>query len=156
MSKVKKALITKTLTDREILNFFKEESIGAETNPRCGSCECGRCALGTQQMSLKEEREYKKFRDNMYLDEAGTEADPGPYWRTRYPWSVPKEDLIDNLPAVTAIMHTTMRKLNKDPQWREIYESQLRDLINNRFAREVTEAELIEWKERGGLTAQAS
>ena len=152
VSKVKKALITKTLTDREILNFFKEESIGAETNPRCGSCECGRCALGTQQMSLKEEREYKKFRDNMFLDEAGTEADPGPYWRTRYPWSVPKEDLIDNLPAVTAIMHTTMRKLNKDPQWREIYESQLRDLINNRFAREVTEAELIEWKERGGLT----
>ena len=152
VSKVKKTLITKTLTDREILKFFREESIGAETNPKCGSCECGKCALGTQQMSLKEEREYKKFRQNMFLDEVGTEADPGPYWRTSYPWSVPKEDLIDNLPAVTAIMHSTMRKLDKDPNWREIYESQLKDLINNKFAREVTEAEFADWKEKGGLT----
>ena len=35
----------------------------------------------------------------MYLDKHGTEEDPGPYWRTSYPWLVPREDLVYNLPA---------------------------------------------------------
>ena len=109
ISTVKKAKVMKTLTDKEILKHFKEESIGAECSPRCGNCECGKCALGGKQMSLKEERDYKMFKDNMFLDEKGTETDPGPYWRTRYPWKIPKEELIDNKQAVLGVMRTTER-----------------------------------------------
>ena len=85
VSSVKRASVVRTLTDKEILQFFKEESIGAECTPKCGNCECGRCPLGMKPMSLKDEKEYKRFRDNMFLDVDGTTEDLGPYWRTSYP-----------------------------------------------------------------------
>ena len=40
-------------SDREFLDFFKEESIGVECSPRCGGCRCGTCATGSKQMSIK-------------------------------------------------------------------------------------------------------
>ena len=101
-------------------------------------------------MTLKEEKEYKKFLDNMYLDEKGTEADPGPYWRTNYPWRIPREDLVDNKQAVLGVMRSTERKLSKDPAWRALYEQQLKDLVANKFAEETSEAELESWKRQGG------
>ena len=48
-------------TDRELLDYFKEENMGAECNPRCGGCLCGKCPLGAKKMSLKDEREYEIF-----------------------------------------------------------------------------------------------
>lgn len=149
ISTVKKAKVMRTLTDKQILQHFKEESIGAECSPRCGNCQCGQCALGGRQMSLKEERDYKLFKNNLYLDEKGTETDPGPYWRTSYPWKIPKEELIDNKPAVMGMMKATERKLSKDKEWRDIYEQQLRDLVTNKFAREVSDEELRAWQDGG-------
>ena len=148
ISTVKKAII-RPLDNKEILDFFKEESIGAECSPKCGNCECGKCPLGTKPMSLKEEKEYNKFRDNMFLDEKGTKEDPGPYWRTKYPWNVPKQDLIDNYPAVLGVMSSTAKKLDKDPEWRNMYENQLKDLIENKVAREISEEELDAWSKAG-------
>ena len=87
-------------TDREILNFFDEEQIGIHCEPRCGGCRCGSCTLGSKQMSLKEEREYERFRSLMFLDEQGTHDDPGPYWRTEFPWTIEPDDLVDNKAAV--------------------------------------------------------
>ena len=43
-----------------------------------------------------------------------------------------------------------MKKLNKEPHWRKVYEQQLLDLIENKFAREVTDDELGKWVEDGG------
>ena len=65
----------------------------------------------------------------MYLNIEGTAEDPGPYWRTRYPWKVPREELPDNYEAVLGIMKSTTRKMNKDSAWRETYKEQLKDLI---------------------------
>ena len=42
-------------------------------------------------------------------------------------------------------MNSTMRKLSKNPKWREIYERQLLDLLERGFTREVTEKELSDW-----------
>ena len=128
ISSVKHSKVIKSLTDKEILKLFKEDSIGAECQPKCGNCECGKCPLGHRTMSLKDEKEYKMFRDNMFLDEVGTPEDPGPYWRTTYPWLIPKEDLVDNYAAVLGVMNSTARKLDKDPIWRATYEQQLKDL----------------------------
>ena len=103
-------------------------------------------------MTIKEEKEYKQFLDNMYLDTEGTESDPGPYWRTSYPWRIPCEDLVDKKQAVLGVMRATERKLTKDPAWRALYEQQLKDLVANKFAEETSEAELEAWKEKGGKT----
>ena len=56
--------------------------------------------MGSKQMSLKEERELEHFESLMYLKEQGTAKDPGPYWVTRQPWKIDKENLVDNKPAV--------------------------------------------------------
>ena len=84
---VKEALFTSSSkSDKEILDFFKEENFGAECKPRCGGCRCGRCATGSQQMSIKEEKDYEWFKSLMHLDEEGTAEDPDPYWVTEFPW----------------------------------------------------------------------
>ena len=153
---IKKAKLMKTMTDKQILNHFKEESIGVECSPKCGSCQCGKCSLDGREMSIKDEKEYKKFKENMYLDEKGTPEDQGPYWRTNYPWKIPREELIDNKEAVLGVMRSTERKLAKDPAWRDIYEQQLRDLVANKFARLVSEEELESWKAQGGKTYHIS
>ena len=105
--------------------------------------------LGSKPMSLKEEKEYKKFCDNMYLDVEGTSDDPGPYWRTRYPWNIDRMELPDNYKAVHATMNSTARKLEKDPLWRKVYEEQLLDLTRNKFSREISMSELNVWKNQG-------
>ena len=137
-------------SDKEFLDFFKEENIGAECSPKCGGCLCGKCALGGKQMSLKDEKDYNLFLDNMKYDREGTSADPGPYWRITFPWIVPKSDLIENKPAVIGVMNATAKKLNKDPSWRGVYEAQLKDLISRGVAREVFDNEINNHKRAGG------
>ena len=138
--------------EKELLDFFREENIGVECNPRCGNCQCGKCALGTKKMSLKDEREYNNFARRMRYDKEGTENDPGPYWRCSYPWKIPKEELIDNYPAVIKVMDSTAKKLKKDPSWRAIYENTLKDLVGRGFAREVSNEEILNYKSKGGKT----
>ena len=137
-------------TDSEFLDLLLEDKIGVDCNPKCGGCRCGRCAVGIKEMSLHDEREYTKLKNNLVYNETGTEKDPGPYWTTKLPWRIDRTELIDNKPAVLGVMNTTKKKLAKDPQWESIYEAQLRELLDKGFAREVTEAELNSWINGGG------
>ena len=82
--------------------------------------------------------------------DVGTAEDPGPYWRTTYPWLILKHDLVDNNGAVLGVMNSTAKKLERNPEWRAIYEKQLTDLIDNGFAQEVSEDELGDWVKGGG------
>ena len=141
---------TAARTDREFLDYFKEEAIGVECVPKCGGCKCGKCPTGAKQMSIKDEEEYEKFQSLMHLDSVGTEDDPGPYWVSSLPWNIDKDTLVDNKAAVLGVMNSTRRKLDRDPTWKEIYETQLGDLIKKGFAREVMDEEIVNWKSRGG------
>ena len=144
------SMVSVTKTSRDFLDYFKEESIGVECNPRCGGCLCGKCPLGAKQMSLRDERKYERFKSCMEYDVEGTKEDPGPYWRVSYPWDVDRHSLPDNKPAVLGVMNSTARKLEKDPQWLEIYEAQLKTLIEKNFAREVFKDEIDNWVKNGG------
>ena len=147
---MKARTVPNPLSNRDILQYFKEENIGADCNPKCGGCRCGKCATGSQQMSIKEEKLYARFKKNMHLDIEGTPEDPGPYWVTNYPWNVPREDLANNYPAVLGVMNATAKKLNKDKQWRQQYEQQLRALVDMNFAEEVDPKEIKSWVKNGG------
>ena len=50
---------------------------------------------------------------------------------------VPKEELVFNKSAVLGVMNATAKKLGKDPTWRQVYETQLKDLVSRGFARDV-------------------
>ena len=45
--------------------------------------------------------------------------------------------------AVEAIMKVTEKKLSKNPDWREIYELQFRTLVENKFAVEISEKDIV-------------
>ena len=80
----------------------------------------------------------------------GTVSDPGPYWRAELPRTTPKEDLFMNRPAVERVMKATNRRLDKDTEWRHVYESQLKDLVALGFAREIMQSEIDEHLSKGG------
>ena len=77
----------------------------------------------------KDEREYEIFKSLIILDTVGTEVDPGPYWVSELPWTVDRYKLINNKPALLGVIRLTIKKLDKDTLWREIYDKQLMDLI---------------------------
>ena len=138
---------------KDLLEYFKEESIGVECSPKCGNCICGKCALGSKKMSLANERKYADFQSRMKYDEEGTVEDPGPYFTVEeFPFIIPKEDLVDNYPAVLRVMNSTAKKLEKNELWRKVYETQLRDLVKRGFAREVFAKEVEDWELKGGKT----
>ena len=141
---------TDLMSGKELVSFFKEESIGVECSPKCGNCQCGKCPLGAKQMTLKDERQYDLFVSHMKYDKEGTTDDPGPYWRVTYPWLIPKQNLPDNRTAVMGVMNSTARKLSRDPTWRGTYENQLKDLMRNGFAKEITDLEVSDWIKGGG------
>ena len=136
--------------EREFMDYLEVDDIGVDCIPRCGGCRCGQCAIGAKPMSLQQEREYKKLRDNLSYNEVGTLEDPGPYWETSLPWVRDRHDLIDNKSAVLAVMHSTKRKLKKDKIWEEVYEQQLKDLVVNGYAKEVSQEEVDNWISSGG------
>ena len=68
------------------------------------------------------------------------------------PWKVDRHTLGDNRSVVLGTMNATLRKLNRDPLWRKMYEEQLRVLIDNGFARKVSKEELDSWTASGGKT----
>ena len=57
-----------------------------------------------------------------------------------------------NRGAVEAIMKVTEKKLSKNPDWREIYELQLRTLVEKKFAVEISEKDIVNWRRRSGDT----
>ena len=131
--------------DRDLLNHFEEESIGVDARPKCGGCSCGQCIMKAQPMSLKMEKAYKEFKDNLVYMPDGLPGDAGPFFQTTYKWDTPKEELVPNYPAVKATYHRTKKRLQKDPTFEPVYEKQLKDLIDMGFARELEEGELDEW-----------
>ena len=100
-------------------------------------------------MSLKDEKAYYEFARNLRYDPVGTEADPGPYYVTKFPWIKDRSTLPNNLPAVLGVMNSTKRKLKQDKEWEIMYEKQLQDLIDRNVALEVTEKELQDWIDKG-------
>ena len=139
-------------SDRDLLEFFKSESIGVECRPRCGGCRCGKCTARAKHLTLKDERDYSRFKLLLHLDKIGTSEDPGPYWVSHLPWTINRADLPGNKTAVLGVMESTIRKLSRDDTWRQVYDRQLLDLIQKGFAREVFSGELSNWVASGGVT----
>ena len=98
---------------KDFLDYFKEENIGADCNPKCGSCQCGGCALGGKAMSIKNEREYEIMKNNLHYDPVGSKEDPGPYWRSKFPWEIDRDTLGDNKSVVLGTLNGYSKEITK-------------------------------------------
>ena len=64
----------------KIEDFYNIENLGINCTPRCGGCKCGKCALGSNNYTLKEERELKLIEKGLQYDEQDS------CWIAEYPW----------------------------------------------------------------------
>ena len=80
-----------------------------------------------------------------YLDKKGTPEDPGPYWVAKFPWNIDPTELPDNKTAVATVMHVTEKKLQKNLEWRKIYELQLQTLVDKNYAVKITKDDIDEY-----------
>lgn len=101
-----------TATKREVLEWFKWDSIGAACNPKCGSCKCGRCSPGGQEMTLGEERDLEKIKYCLSYVLADKHSN-APHWDAAYPWKANPAILPNNRQAVEATFRNTEARLAK-------------------------------------------
>ena len=52
--------VSSAKVEKQLLDFFEEDSIGVDANPKCGDCQCGQCLVGEKPMSLKMEKLYRE------------------------------------------------------------------------------------------------
>ena len=120
--------------------FIEGEEMGTETNPRCGSCRCGKCPVRGHTYSFKEEQELKIIQENLEYDEQNQ------CWRTSYPWIQDPSTLPDNYNAALSVLEKTERSLQKDEQWALTYKEQMNDMVQREVARKLTAHEVLDWK----------
>lgn len=107
-----------TATNKEIIEWFKWDSIGAACNPKCGSCKCGRCSPAGQEMTLGEERDLEKIKGCLSYVLADKHSD-APHWDAASPWKANPAILPNNRQAVEATFRNTEARLAKEPLLKE-------------------------------------
>ena len=112
-------------------DFHDIEGLGIMCTPKCGSCRCGGCAPGTRNITLKEERE-------LLMIENGLERQPG-FWKASYPWIRSPDSLEDNRHVAEAMLKSTEKRLLKDKDLSETYQSQIKDMLERGVAMKLSE-----------------
>lgn len=64
-SKEEEVLRSTAVANKEILDWWKWDSIGTACEPKCGGCRCGGCQPGGKEMTLAEERELEKIKEGL-------------------------------------------------------------------------------------------
>ena len=132
-------------SNREFLEWWRWESIGAACEPRCGGCRCGNCQPGGKEMTLAEERELEVIERGLtYIKEDA--HSPSPHWDAKYPWTVDPSSLQNNRAAVQATFLRTERQLRRDPEWQVAYATQIHEMVDRGAARKLTEEMKNDWK----------
>ncbi|RXN19135.1 gag-pol fusion poly [Labeo rohita] len=131
-------------SSRDFLEWWKWDSIGAACEPKCGGCRCGNCQPGGKEMSLAEERELEIVKEGLtYVMEDKHSKDP--HWHAKYPWIEDPVFLPNNKSAVEATFLRTEKQLAKDPEWKDAYSAQVKDMLDRRAAIKLSESEIANW-----------
>jgi hypothetical protein len=117
----------------KIEDFYESEMLGVACQPRCGSCRCGECPLGSKQYTLQQERELAMIDNGLLLKDG--------VWTAQYPWKRDPQELPNNYSSALAMMRSTERRMEKDPKLGEIYQQQIQDMIERGVARKLTSKE---------------
>ena len=121
-----------------VVKFFEHESLGVSCEPKCGSCRCGECPIGGKQYTLQQERELAMIEKGLELHEG--------VWTARYPWQKDPNLLPDNRIAALAILKSTEKRLNKNPDHAATYCAQMVDMQERGVARKLTIQEKEEYE----------
>ncbi|KAJ8372872.1 hypothetical protein AAFF_G00276110 [Aldrovandia affinis] len=132
-------------TNKEVLEWWKWESIGAACEPKCGGCRCGVCQPGGKEMTLVEEKELERIKEGLSYVASDHHID-APHWDASYPWTEDPASLPNNREAVMATFLRTEKRLLKQPEWRTTYGEQVHEMVRRGAAVRLTPEEIQEWK----------
>ena len=97
-----------------ITNLHEIENLGIECEPRCGGCKRGKCAIGSNNYTLQEEREVNLIQNNLEYDKKGKR------WIAEYPWIKDQKNLPDNERVAIAKLISTENRLERNAKHAEI------------------------------------
>ncbi len=119
--------------------FLETDSIGSNCRPKCGNCSCGKCAIGSRDMTIKDERELKLIEDGLQYDNAKQE------WTVTYPWITNPNTLRNNFKMVAARLTSTEKKLKRQGSCDQ-YNQEIASLIDRGAARKLSNDEMKQYK----------
>nr|XP_058940528.1 uncharacterized protein LOC131768833 [Pocillopora verrucosa] len=116
------------------------ENLGIECKPKCGGCKCGKCAIGSKNYSLREERELHLIENNLNYDKENKR------WIAQYLWVKDPNDLPDNRRVAVVKLISTEKRLAKNKKHAETYELQIQDMLDRNVARKLMPEELATYR----------
>ncbi|KAL1006955.1 hypothetical protein UPYG_G00079630 [Umbra pygmaea] len=137
-------LSSTTVTNKEVFEWFRWDSIGAACDPKCGSCRCSKCPPGGKEMTLGEERDLEKIKDCLSYVLADKHSND-PHWDVAYPWKVSPAILPDNRRAVEATFKNMEARLAREPVWKAAYGEQIREMVSRGAAIKLTMEVIESW-----------
>ena len=72
--------------------------MGIQCVPRCGNCQCKKCALGTNGLSIREEREQKLINKGLEYNEEEHQ------FLASYPWTKDPYELPNNYKLIECLL----------------------------------------------------
>lgn len=133
-----------TAVDREFLDWWKWDSIGAACEPKCGGCRCGHCQPGGKEMTLIEEKELEIIKQGLTYVTADAHSS-APHWDTKYPWIEDPISLPNNRTAVEATFLRTEKQLKREPDWQAAYKAQVHEMVERGAAKKLTKEIKDSW-----------
>lgn len=135
---------TTATTNREFLEWWRWDSIGAACEPKCGACRCGNCQPGGKEMTLAEERELEIIKEGLtYVKEDAHSKSP--HWHAKYPWTEDAASLPNNRCGVEATFLRTEKQLMREPEWQTAYSAQIHEMVKRGAAIKLTEDVINHW-----------
>ncbi|KAM4521343.1 uncharacterized protein PAE49_002487, partial [Odontesthes bonariensis] len=136
---------TTSASNREFLEWWHWDSIGAACEPRCGGCRCGNCPPGGKDMTLAEEREFEIIKGGLTHKEEDAHT-PTPHWDAKYPWTEDPASLPNNKRAVQACFLKMEKQLSKEPDWKVAYATQIHEMVQRGAAIKLTNEVMEKWE----------
>ena len=101
-------------------------------NTACGRCKCGKCSLGAQNFTIKEEKELHLIESKLEYNKEEKR------WIAELPWVRNPAELPDNKRAAMGMLISTEERLAKNKEHANVYQKQIKDMIEREVARKLS------------------
>ena len=115
----------------DLTEFWKTESMGVAVNP----CNCT-----ASELTMQDRNELKLIEDSCEFNQNSNS------WIIGYPWKRDPNQLPDNYDQVYKKLESTERRLQRNPQYADDYDNQIKELEEMGFAKKLDESEIKSWQ----------
>ena len=135
---------TVAVSNAEVMEWMRWDSIGAACEPLCGNCQCGKCPPGGKNMSLAEERDLEVIKKGLTFKVSDEHSDKS-HWDASYPWKEDPSTLPNNRNAVKATFLRSEARLERNQEWKDTYAKQVHDMIERGAAVKLSQSVMEKW-----------